>query len=441
MVFPGRILKLLAPALIVAVLTACATQDQDVSQSLRLTKQRLDEAKQNENLRGSSTQFVYEADLYWRRAAAAQDDSGKAQHLLFMAQGKLAMAQSVAALQAAEKEIKANRDATKRVVGTTPENRSERVARSGNGTKVVSADTKTPPPPPAKPDRDASNAPAAKPTPQAAPTQVASASVDAPVSVVATNMTAKKTDPKDDAVAVSDVVPEKTESPAGGNAPVETETTDTALEKNQPAAKKSDPTLTPAGLTEQKTVPATTANRAKPAIPAKNPVPVEKPDAIQSALLTKVDEPTGQMENDKTAPTDRPDKHPAKKTGNGAPGNARRSTGPEGFHVNIPDYCKRISAMVNGGKDIEMKCRELETGARKRLATLNSDTALYASIYKYCSNVARALGSGYQIMELCVDQEVGAKPEKPATSEGIVLGERKTGMEEAAKGPKPATKN
>ena len=436
MSFSSRFLKLLVPLLFVAAIPGCAMRDQDLRESLQSTKQRLDEAKKDKELRRESTPILYEADLYWRRAWAAQDDAAKANHLLFMAQGKLAMAQSVAAMRNAERKLQLNCSA--QITAKSTQNDHEEQGNSSTKTTIaVSADAVSSRAQSKDTESEAENAFAVKPAPQDEKPQRPLEDDSTRQGTVVSDKPTPRMDIKEPYDVIPDSKAEKTEPIAHGDIAIDPMTEGASgngdiLEQ----VKNEGPQAPPA--TE---IAAGQVNDHNTSDQLELPASEKKPTEGQTASLITGDRLDERIGAEEAIPTKQPDADFLEQGRSFEPGKSSQDTSLTGFHVNIPAYCRRIIAMVKGSSEVEKKCRELEIVSRNRLATLRSDTPAYKSIFKYCSNVARVLGSGYQIMELCVDQELGLRPDTGTSAQGFVMGDPGSETKKSTEDSKPAPDN
>lgn len=75
----------------------------------------------------------------------------------------------------------------------------------------------------------------------------------------------------------------------------------------------------------------------------------------------------------------------------------------------IQGYCKQVAEFGgNHSYTLERSCRQMEEGAKKRVAKMEDGTP--GSILAYCDNMASMSGPGsYTLMESCIKMEMDSK--------------------------------
>lgn len=75
----------------------------------------------------------------------------------------------------------------------------------------------------------------------------------------------------------------------------------------------------------------------------------------------------------------------------------------------IATHCKQLAEVGgNHSYSLERSCRQMEEGAKKRVAKMEDSTP--GSVLAYCDNLATTGGPGsYTLMESCIKMEMQAK--------------------------------
>lgn len=411
---------LLVFMLLTILASGCATYGPNLDESLRTTKQRIEEAKKDRKLQPYGAQSLYEAELYWQRAWHARRDAAEANHLLFMARGKIAMAQSLAALKNAEEQL-----ASKRMVHTK-KNRKQTIAARSNSvdsggptaTKVVSYDTSRSKALDAQTKNTRRNVvaeeigvAAKKQDPVSDPEKVGAV---LPPTQIKSERSEPSTGRVDPAPAVT---PADNREPAsslpGKNEIHSTEDLVTSTSKTVPPAESSPAdTVAPMKTVEKDRADEAPAEQATTVQANLPPQPAPQPKEARDTSTAARTQELANLESNAKEAVDAA-------TSEDVRSEKSKDSGSNNFKANIPEYCRNITRIISGGKKVEQKCNELELAAKRRLQRLESHTA----IYNYCGNVARALGAGYQILEMCMDQELGSRPGYNDSRKGFVMGD------------------